>query len=204
MKTQGIHRCTNTLRVERELVEALLLEPIKTSLFTLEGFDLFRQAFTKALTERQRAKATDQEKTRARLAEVEQEINHINGRNQGGDHQPDHEAGAGAGRSRARSSEGIPGGPTQAEGTLPTVLPDFRAWFKRVAGDLAEMGPHQVDKARGILKDLVGSITLKPSTQGGEPVLVAHLQPDYDGLARQLVGPKIILVSVFRTEVQHG
>ena len=94
--------------------------------------------------------------------------------------------------------------PAKPNGTLPALLPDLKVWFKRAVGDIAKMGPQQIDKARGIIKDLVGSITLKPSTQGGESVLVAHLRPDYEGLARQLVGPEIILTTVFRSEVQYG
>ena len=62
-------------------------------------------------------------------------------------------------------------------------------------------GRTQVDKARGIIKDLVGgSITLKPTTTSQGGALAAIMRPDYAGLARQLAGPKIILVAVTRIE----
>ena len=64
-----------------------------------------------------------------------------------------------------------------------------------------QAGPHEIDKARGIIKDLVGgSITLKPRKTSHGQALAAHLKPDYLGLARQLTGPKIILVAVTRIE----
>ena len=66
---------------------------------------------------------------------------------------------------------------------------------------LGDVGPHQVDKARGIIKDLVGgSIVLQPTKTSQGRVLAAIMKPDYLGLARQLAGPKIILVAVTRIE----
>ncbi len=86
-------------------------------------------------------------------------------------------------------------------GSLPAVLPDLQAWFKQSLGEMAQFGPHEVDKARGIIKDLVGgSIPLKPVKTSQGPALAAIIRPDYAGLARQLAGPKIILVAVTRIE----
>lgn len=65
----------------------------------------------------------------------------------------------------------------------------------------AKLGPHDIDNARGVIRDLVGrSITLKPTKTSHGQSLAAQLKPDYLGLATQLAGPKIILVAVTRIE----
>ena len=50
-----------------------------------------------------------------------------------------------------------------------------------------------VDKARGILKDLVGgTIPLSSTLDGGGRYLTAELSGDYAGLLKLVTGPKII------------
>ena len=51
------------------------------------------------------------------------------------------------------------------------------------------MTQHQVDKARGILRELLGrQITLHPTANGTERYLTAELSGDYAGLVRLVVG----------------
>src|SRR5262249_52769182 len=73
--------------------------------------------------------------------------------------------------------------PSKPNGTLPAVLPDMSQWFEQFIGDLAKLGPHQIDKVRGIIKDLVGgTITLKPTKTSQGKKLAALITPDYLGL----------------------
>jgi hypothetical protein len=56
-------------------------------------------------------------------------------------------------------------------------------------GDLANVTQHQVDKARGILKDLLGEeIVLHPMADGVERYLTAEIAGDYSGLLRLVAG----------------
>src|SRR5690349_15646254 len=61
--------------------------------------------------------------------------------------------------------------------------------FKAMVEDFATVTQHQVDKARGILRELGGKqITLHPSTDGKERYLTAELSGDYAGLIRLVLG----------------
>jgi site-specific DNA recombinase len=197
--TQGQSRCTNTLRVERTLAEAVLLAPIQTDLFTDEGYELFRHTFLKSVAALQREKVSDQGRTQKRLAEVEQEITHIMEAIKRGIFTPTTKAElekAEAERDHLRKSLEAPAKPN---GTLPSVLPNLLQWFKRSLGTIAMLGPHEVDQARGIIRDLVGgSITLQPTQTSHGQALVAHLKGNYLGLARHLVGRAGILGPVNR------
>ena len=71
--------------------------------------------------------------------------------------------------------------------------------FQRMVEDLATVTQHQVDKARGILRDLVGpTIPLYPSADGAERFLTAELAGDYAGLVRLACGPKLNINPLFR------
>ena len=84
---------------------------------------------------------------------------------------------------------------------MATFLPNMVERFKRVVDDLATVTQHQVDKARGILRDLVGpTIPLYPTADGATRFLTAELAGDYSGLVRLVCGPKINLVAVTRIE----
>lgn len=199
--TQGVYRCTNTLRVERKLVEELLLKPIQNGLFTQEGLDLFRNSFLKSVANLRRTADAEHSKIKARLLEVEREISHIMEAIKQGIFTATTKQALEQAEAERECLQKSLNHPHKSNGTLPAVLPDLAAWFKRSIGDLANLGPHQVDKARGIIKDLVGGcVKLEPTETSQGRALTAVMQPDYMGLARQLVGPKIILVAVGRIE----
>jgi len=194
--TQGIHRCTNTLKVERALVEELLLEPIQTELFTEDGYEVLRASFMEGVEDLYRSKMTGQHKTRERLTEVERELANLMAAIKAGILTPttkDELEKAEAERERLKQQLEAPSKPN---GTLPAVLPDMSQWFEQFIGDLAKLGPHQIDKVRGIIKDLVGgTITLKPTKTSQGKKLAALITPDYLGLARQLVGLKFVILA---------
>ena len=80
-----------------------------------------------------------------------------------------------------------------------TFLPEMEKRFKALIDDLATVTQYQVDKARGILRDLVGGqIPLHATADGAEQYLTAEVSGDYSGLARLTYGPKLILNPVCR------
>ena len=69
--------------------------------------------------------------------------------------------------------------------------------FKSLVDNLATVTQHQVDKARGMLKELVGGqILLHPTSNGTERYLTAELSGDYAGLVRLVCGPKLNFTTV--------
>jgi hypothetical protein len=50
---------------------------------------------------------------------------------------------------------------------VTTLLPNLKEWFKTLVGNLPNMPRHQMDKARDVLKGLLGAtITLHPCADG--------------------------------------
>lgn len=61
--------------------------------------------------------------------------------------------------------------------------------FKALVEDLVGVTQHEVDKARGILKELVGGqIALHPAADGVDRYLTAELSGDYAGFVRLATG----------------
>ena len=68
---------------------------------------------------------------------------------------------------------------------VTNFLPNVTERFKALVEEFATVTQHQVDKARGILSELVGKqITLHPSADGTEQFLMAELSGDYAGIMR--------------------
>jgi hypothetical protein len=82
---------------------------------------------------------------------------------------------------------------------VTTFVPNLVEKFKTLVDDLVTSTQHRVDKARGILRDLVGGeIVLHPAADGAERFLTAEVAGDYAGLMQLVMGPKINLVAVTR------
>jgi hypothetical protein len=82
---------------------------------------------------------------------------------------------------------------TKAPNPVTTLLPNLMDKFLKLRDDLVRAIQFKVDKARGILKDLVGgAIALHPTLDGGRRYLTAELSGDYAGLLKLVTGPKII------------
>jgi site-specific DNA recombinase len=177
------------------LIESLLLQPIQRDLFTEEGFTVYREAVVRELAARRKAKAPTVTQAHARLATVEQEIENIMTAIRAGILTPSTKSALEqAERERERLLQAIQG-PKKGPDQLSTLLPTLLSKFKKVLDDMAVISQREVDKARGILRQLVGgSIILQPTTDGRERFLTAELSGDYSGLVRLVVGPKILLV----------
>ena len=179
----------------------LLLASIQRDLFTEEGLAVFKQEVARLLADHRRTRKPDLAQATARLQVVEQEIAYIMEAIKQGILTPTTKAEleqAEAERTRLRQT--VQGSHTRLA-QVATFLPNMAERFKRVVDDLATVTQHQVDKARGILRDLVGqTIPLHPTADGATRFLTAELAGDYSGLVRLVCGPKINLVAVTRIE----
>ena len=183
------------------LVESLLLASIQRDLFTEECLDIFTREVTRLLAEQRRTQRPDLKQARIRLQAVEQEIAHIMTAIKAGiltastkDALEQAEA------ERTRLVQTIHGG-YKIFDKVASFLPDLVGKFKTLVDDLVALTQYQVDKARGIVRDLVGGqVRLHPTADGVERFLTAELSGDYAGLLRLAAGPKISLVAVTRIE----
>ena len=160
---------------------------------------VFKQEVARLLTEHRRTRTPDLAQAAARLQVLEQEIAHIMTAIKAGIFTPSTKAALEeAEAERARLRQMVQGSPKRLE-QVATILPDIAARFKRVVEDLATVTQHQVDKARGILRDLVGpTIPLYPTADGATRFLTAELAGDYAGLVRLACGPKLNINPLFR------
>ena len=83
---------------------------------------------------------------------------------------------------------------------LATKLTNLVDGFKRLMGEVTCATQREVDRGRGILRDLLGEVVLQLTSDGSERYLTAVLSADYAGLERVLLGDKIKLVAVTRIE----
>ena len=68
-------------------------------------------------------------------------------------------------------------------------FPNAIGRFKTLIDDLANVTQFQVDKARGLLRVLLGKeIVLHPTADGSARYLTAEVSGDYEGLLRLAVG----------------
>jgi hypothetical protein len=92
-------------------------------------------------------------------------------------------------------------GRTKLLDKVVTFLPNMEKRLKLLTDDLITVTQPQADKARGILRELVGGqIQLHAASDGAERYLTAELTGDYSGLVGLVLGPKIKLVAVSRIE----
>jgi DNA invertase Pin-like site-specific DNA recombinase len=188
-KYRGLSVCTNTVMASRKLVESLLLEAIQRDLFTEEGFALFKQEAARLLAEHRRVHKPDLQRAAARLQEVEQEIKHILTAIKAGLLTLSTKAALEqAEAERVHLLQQINGHQKQAE-KVTAFLPDAIGRFKILIDDLATVTQLQVDRARTILRELLGNeIMLHPTADGRERYLTAELAGDYAGLLRLVTG----------------
>jgi hypothetical protein len=73
-------------------------------------------------------------------------------------------------------------------------LPNMEQRFAAMIDDLVQMTQPEVDKARGMLRELIGQqILLHPSSDGAERFLTAELSGDYEGLMKLVIGSNLLL-----------
>ena len=196
-RARGRSVCANTIRVPRTLVESVVLEAIQRDLFTEDGLEVFTAEVTRLLAEQRRTQPPDLAKAKARLAAVEQELVHIMTAIKAGILTVSTKTALEqAEAERVRLLQTVQGHHKKLDKVV-TFLPNIVGKFKALVEGLADVTQHQIDKARGMVKDLVGGqIVLHPSSDGAERFLTAELSGDYAGLVRLVCGPKLNLTTV--------
>jgi DNA invertase Pin-like site-specific DNA recombinase len=198
-RSRGASVCANGLLLPCQLVEARVLQAIKDDLFTQEGLEVFTQEVTRLLAAQRRTRTPDLKQAHAKLGDVEKVITNIlDAIKQGILTTSTKEALEQAEAERAQLLRVIQAGHKPID-KVSCFLPDIVGKFKALVDDLATVTQHQVDKARGMLKQLVGGqIVLHPSSDGTDRFLTAELSGDYAGLVRLVCGPKLNLATVGR------
>jgi hypothetical protein len=176
-------------------VESAVLTVIQRDLFSDEGLAVFTAEVTRLLATRPRT--PDVAQAKARLQAVEQDITHIMAAiRQGIITASTKEALEQAEAERAHLHQ-IVQGPYKKLDKVTRVLPDMVDRFRILVNDLATVTQFQVDKARGMLRELVGGrILLYPAADRADRYLMAELTGDYAGLLRLVCGPKLNLTTV--------
>lgn len=187
-KYRGLSVCRNTIKVERALAESLLLAAIQKDLFTEEGYAVVRQEVARLLAERRRH-GPDLAETKARLAQVKQEIAHlVEAMKQGIITASTKTELVRLEQEQQRLGERLQRTRSKAD-RVAEVVPDLIGRFKAALADLSTTTQRHVDKARGILRDLMGeSIYLHPTADGQDRYLTAEVSGDYGGLYRLVTG----------------
>ena len=193
--------CSNSLKVSRQLVESLLLQAIQRDLFTEEGLVEFKKEVARLLAEQRCAQKPNLQRATRGVHEVEQEIVNLVTAIKAGILTPTTKAELQKLEAEHDRLIQAVQGPHKVLDKVETFLPNLVDRFKKLVDDLAIVTQCEVDKARGILRELVGGqILLHATADGAERFLMAELSGDYSGLVRLVASPKILLVAVTRIE----
>ncbi|SLM48423.1 Site-specific recombinases [Nitrospira japonica] len=188
-KYRGLSVCTNTIMASRKLIEKILLESIKHDLFTPERIAVFTREASMLLAKRQHEQNLVQNRQPVRLSQVEQEIENLLAAIKAGIVTPrtKHELEKAEAEREVliRASEL---GRQRSE-EIASFLPNAVDRFKTLLDDLAGALQVHVDRARGILRVLLGEkILLHPTSNGVERFLTAEISGNYAGLVRLATG----------------
>lgn len=180
---RGQSVCDNTIMAPRQLLESLLLEGLQRDLFTEAHFHTFKQKVLERLTERTRRQAPEQERARRHLDQVERELSHIMDAIRQGIITPTTKAALHKAESERDRLQAELQAHTSTPDSVSLLVPHLKARFKQLVSNLANLGDEHIEKARAILKTLLGpQILLHPSSNGEERFLTAELSGNYAGL----------------------
>ncbi|MGH7183568.1 MAG: recombinase family protein, partial [Nitrospiraceae bacterium] len=188
-KYRGLSVCSNTVMAPRKLLEGILLDAIKDELYTKDGQAVFAQEVARLMAECRRAHKPDLKQAATRLKAVEQEIQHIMTAIKAGiltmSTKMELEK---AEAERTRLLQIVQGQYKTTE-KVTAFLPNAIGRLKGLIEDLGNVTQLQVDKARCLLRELVGEeIPLHPTADGVERYLTAEVRGDYEGLLRLATG----------------
>ena len=188
-KARGLSVCGNTIKASRHLIETRLLQAIAKDLFTEAGQALFIKETTRLLTEQRRTPKPDTQAATQRLENVEQEISHIMDAIKAGIITPSTKAALEkAEAERATLIETVQGPPPK-DAKVSTFLPSAVSRLKALVDDLGNVTQLQVDRARAVLRTMLGKeIVLHPTADCETRYLTAELTGDYAGLLRLETG----------------
>lgn len=184
-KYRGLTVCKNTIMAPRKLIESILLEAVQRDLFNEENFKMFKQEVMRLLTERSRTQGHDHKRARHRLEQVERELVNIMDAIKHGILTPTTKAELQKAEAERNRLEAEIKAHISNSDNLSLLLPNLKERFEKVVSTLANLKDHHVDKARAILKNLLGpQIVLHPCADGEERFLTAELSGSYAGLLR--------------------
>lgn len=188
-KYRGLSVCTNTMMAPRKLVEGLLLEAIQHDLFTKEGQAVFTQEAARLLTEHRRTQKPNLLQAKTRLQDVEREIENIMVAIKAGILTPSTKVALERAEAERATLIQTVQGQQKNVAKVADFLPNAIGRFKTLIDDLANVTQLQVDKARGVLRVMLGKeIVLHPTADGVERYLTAEVSGDYAGLLRLVTG----------------
>ena len=171
-KYRGLSVCTNTIKVQRAVVESVLLEAIQRDLFTEEGFMVFQQEVTRLLQGRATTAAVP-----GRLVQVEREIANLLAAIRQGILTPTTKHALEQAEAECAALRRLP---DPVRRLVPTNL---RAHFAAMVAGLAQTT--QIDRARAALRGMLGGpVRLHPCADGARRFLTAEVTGDYAGLLR--------------------
>ncbi|MBI3357784.1 MAG: hypothetical protein HY038_13635 [Nitrospirae bacterium] len=142
------------------------------------------------LAERRQAQSPDREKIRAKLTQVEQEIENIMAAIKQGILTVSTKAALEKAEGERTELQQALQMPQSKLGQVTQLLPGLKERFQSLVANIASVANRNVDKAREGLKALLGAqITLHPCSDGQERYLTAEVSGSYEGLL-QLAGMK--------------
>ncbi|MDZ4857223.1 MAG: hypothetical protein SGJ26_20605 [Nitrospirota bacterium] len=188
-KYRGLSVCTNTVKASRAIVESVLLSAIQRDLFTKEGLALFTQEATRLLTEHRRTQKPDLLHAKTRLQDVEREIENIMVAIKAGILTSSTKAALERTEAERATLLQTVQGQHKHLAKVADFLPNAIGRFKTLIDDLTNVTQLQVDRARGLLRVLLGNaIVLHPMADGAARYLTAEVTGDYAGLLRLATG----------------
>jgi len=152
----GKHACGNRLRVSRKLVEAWLLEGIKRELFTPEALELFKREAARLLAERKRQGRPELDRAKSRLAEVQGEIENIMAAIKAGILTETTKVELERAEAERKQLQAALNVDTDKLDKVAEFLPRAVDRYRGLVGDLENIPPRHVARARAQIKALVG------------------------------------------------
>jgi site-specific DNA recombinase len=193
-RTRGESVCANALRVPRKLAESALVAAIQKDLFTPEGLEVFKAEIIRLLASHRRTRRPDVAKVTARLQAIEREIAAIITAIKAGVFSASTKAELDRLEAEQDSLTQTIKGRNKLYDKVVAFLPNMEQRFTAMIDDLVAVTQPEVDKVRGMLRELVGhAIRLHPTSDGAERFLTAELSGDYTGLMTLACGPKLLL-----------
>ena len=183
-KYRGDSVCSNTIRVQRKVVEQVLLRSIKEDLFSPEGIAFFKDEVRRLLHEQAKATGHDTERAKADRVKIDSEITNLLNAIKAGIITTSTKAELErleADKLRLdmelapKINQGLLG---RVEDALPRITERFGA----LVANLEEVALHDVARARTALKAILGGSNIHLTPQAELKHLEAELAGDYAGM----------------------
>ena len=164
----GGHTCTNTIRIRRDIAEAVILDPIRRELLAPERVERMAQEIARLYAEKARARHSGAVRAPQELQDLDARLTRLRDRLRRGD--PDmttDEVQAAIDRAEQKRRELIDMDRVSAKpAQVASVLPRAAALYRKQIAEGLDGDTQAALKARLILRDLLGKIRLAPEADG--------------------------------------